>query len=351
MPKMTSFKLPIQNLNPGKDSCQHLLSGAYFLIRPALFKLSAEMAHEIGMLGIRTIGVLHRLRIWPRPGWAKTNQVTSPFGILDSVLGLAAGFDKNGKALWGWQALGFSFVEVGTVTPKPQEGNPRPRLFRYPERKSLVNRMGFNNDGADAVADRIRRAKKAGLRIAVGGNIGKNLSTSIEDAPRDYASVALALKDVVDYLVINVSSPNTPGLRSLQDANSLGRIVQPIRSAAPTVPLFIKVAPDQFRDFIDGVGSVVTKYNLDGVICGNTLADHDLEKGGLSGTAIFETNLLLCQTYANTRAFPFLIGVGGIGSAQDAQAYLQSGAQLIQIYSGLVFEGPQLIEDIIIGTS
>jgi len=209
--------------------------------------------------------------------------------------------------------------------------------------------MGFNNDGAHAVADRIRKAKTAGLKIAVGGNIGKNRSTPVEDAPQDYAAVALALKDVVDYLVINVSSPNTPGLRSLQDENSLERIVQPIRSAAPTLPLFIKVAPYQFRDFIGGVGSIVTKYNLSGVICGNTLADHDLEKGGLSGAAIFETNLQLCQTYANTRAFPFVIGVGGIGSAQGAQAYLQSGAQLIQIYSGLVFEGPQLIEEIVKG--
>ncbi len=302
------------------------------------------------MLGVQLIGALHRLGIWTRPGWAKTNHVTTPFGILDSTLGLAAGFDKDATALWGWQALGFSFVEVGTVTPRPQEGNPRPRLFRYPEIESLVNRMGFNNDGAHAVADRIRRAKKAGLKIAVGGNIGKNRSTSVEDAPRDYASAALALKDVVDYLVINVSSPNTPGLRSFQDETSLERIVQPIRSAVPTLPLFIKVAPDQFRDFIDGVGSIVAKYNLSGVICGNTLADHDLEKGGLSGAAIFEKNLELCQAYANTRAFPFLIGVGGIGTAQGAQAYLQSGAKLVQIYSSLVFEGPRVIEVIVKGT-
>lgn len=209
--------------------------------------------------------------------------------------------------------------------------------------------MGFNNDGAHAVADRIRRAKKTGLKIDVGGNIGKNRSTSVEDAPQDYASAVLALKDVVDYLVINVSSPNTPGLRSLQDEKSLARIVEPIRSAVPTLPLFIKVAPDHFKDFIDGVGRIVTKYNLSGVICGNTLADHELEKGGLSGAAIFETNLQLCQTYVNARAFPFLIGVGGIGSAQGAQAYLLSGARLIQIYSSLVFEGPQVIQDIIKG--
>ena len=297
------------------------------------------------------LGALHRLGIWPRPQWAEAIRVTSPFGILDSSLGLAAGFDKNGTALWGWQALGFSFVEIGTVTPKPQEGNPIPRLFRYRGSKSLVNRMGFNNDGAHAVADRIGRARKAGLKIAVGGNIGKNRSTSLEDAPRDYASAALALKDVVDYLVINVSSPNTPGLRSLQDETSLAGIVQLIRSVAPTLPLFIKVAPDQFRDFIDGVGSIVAKYDLSGVICGNTMSDHNLEQGGLSGAAIFEKNLQLCQAYANTRVFPFLIGVGGISSAQDAQAYLQSGAQLVQIYSSLVFEGPRVIEDIVRGTT
>lgn len=326
-----------------------ILTRAYRLISPALFKLSAERAHNLGILGVRMIGVLHRLGIWPRPQWAKANQVITPFGILDSPLGLAAGFDKNGTALWGWQALGFSFVEIGTVTPRPQAGNPHPRLFRYPERKSLVNRMGFNNDGARAVADRIRRAKKAGLKIAVGGNIGKNLATSIKDAPRDYTSAALALKDVVDYLVINVSSPNTPGLRSLQDEKLLEGIVQPIRSAAPELPLLIKVAPDHFRDFVDSVESVVKRFSLSGVICGNTLADHGLEKGGLSGAAIYDKNLQLCRAYANTRAFPFLIGVGGIGNAQNAQAYLKNGAQLIQIYSSLVFEGPQIVKDIIKG--
>lgn len=224
---------------------------------------------------------------------------------------------------------------------------PHPRLFRCPEIKSLVNRMGFNNDGAHAVAGRISRAKKAGLKIAVGGNIGKNLATSVEDAPRDYTAAALALRDVVDYLVINVSSPNTPGLRSLQDENSLEGIVQPIRSAAPKLPLFIKVAPDHFREFIDGVESIVKSYNLSGVICGNTLAYHDLEKGGLSGAAIYDKNLQLCRAYSNTRAFPFLIGVGGIGNTQSAKAYLQSGTQLVQIYSSLVFEGPRVIEDII----
>lgn len=328
----------------------NLLSGAYLLLRPVFFKLSAEKAHKLGMVGVRMIGALHRMGIWPRPRWAKANQVTTPFGMLDSPLGLAAGFDKNGTALWGWQALGFSFVEVGTVTPRPQPGNPLPRLFRYPEIKSLVNRMGFNNDGAHAVAERISRAKKAGLKISVGGNIGKNLDTSVEDAPRDYTFAALALKDVVDYLVINVSSPNTPGLRSLQDENSLEGIVQPIRSAAPKLPLFIKVAPDHFSEFIDGVESIVKAYDLSGVICGNTLANHDLEKGGLSGAAIFEKNLDLCRAYSKG-SIPFLIGAGGIGSAQSAKAYLQGGARLVQIYSGLVFEGPRIIEDVVKGTS
>ena len=297
------------------------------------------------------IGALHRMGIWRRPRWAKTNQVTTPFGTLDSPLGLAAGFDKNGIALFGWQALGFSFVEVGIVTPRPQAGNPVPRLFRYPETKSLVNRMGFNNDGVHAVAERIRSAKKAGLRIPVGGNVGKNLTTPVENAPQDYTLAALALKDVVDYLVINVSSPNTPGLRSLQDEMLLEQIVQPIRSAAPSLPLLIKVAPDNFRDFIEGVGSIVEKYNLSGVICGNTFADHQLEKGGVSGAALFERNLELCRAYSESKAFPFLIGVGGIGSAQNARSYLQISAQLVQIYSSLVFEGPLIIEEIISGIS
>jgi len=315
------------------------------LIKPILFFLSAEQAHFFGMLGVRLIGFFHRLHLWPRPSWAKQKQIQTPFGLLDSPLGLAAGFDKNANCLWGWQALGFSFVEVGTITPLSQGGNPKPRLFRYPEIKSLVNRMGFNNNGVHVIANRIRRAKKAGLKIRVGGNIGKNFITTTENASRDYILAAIALKDVVDYLVINVSSPNTPGLRSLQNENFLSEIVKPVKTAIGNLPLFIKVAPDDFKNFIDGIESVVKKFNLSGVICGNTLAGHSYEKGGLSGDAIFKSNLELCQSYA--ARVPFVIGVGGISNGATADAYIKAGAKVIQIYSALVYQGPQLIKTIV----
>lgn len=181
--------------------------------------------------------------------------------------------------------------------------------------------------------------------MKVGGNIGKNLQTSIENAPKDYAIAAIALKDVVDYLVINVSSPNTPGLRDLQSEETLSLIVRNVKSGAPKLPIFIKVAPDNYEKFQDGVISVVRNFNLAGVICGNTLATHNLEKGGLSGGPVFEFNLKLCRSYAQNGLF--VIGAGGIDSALKAKSYIESGAKLVQIYSGLVYEGPTLIPNII----
>ncbi|MCC6277738.1 MAG: quinone-dependent dihydroorotate dehydrogenase, partial [Oligoflexia bacterium] len=163
------------------------------------------------------IGIAHRFGLWSKPSWSRDHrlQCETPFGKVDSPIGLAAGLDKNAQALWGWQALGFSFAEVGTATPLPQPGNPRPRLFRYVGLRAIVNRMGFNNDGAAIIALRVARAKKQGLKIKVGGNIGKNKETPIEAAPMDYMRAAAALAPHVDYLVINVSSPNTEGLRGL----------------------------------------------------------------------------------------------------------------------------------------
>jgi dihydroorotate dehydrogenase len=311
-------------------------------IRFTLFLLPPELAHNIGLSLVRLFGFFYRVLINPLNLNNKRGFISTPFGFLKSPVGLAAGLDKNAKALWGWEALGFSFVEIGTVTPRSQKGNNKPRLFRHIKIKALVNRMGFNNDGAQIISSRLRKARAQGLKIKVGGNIGKNFLTNMEDAPRDYGLCAQALADVVDYLVINVSSPNTPGLRGLQSEENLRAIVTEVQKGAPHKPLFIKVSPDQFNDFIEGVEKIAREFKIDGLICGNTVANHNLQQGGLSGGPVFSTNLELCQVYASRNPDLFIIGVGGIFNAKQGQTYLDQGAKLIQVYTGFIYEGPLL---------
>lgn len=331
----------------------------YKLIKPLIFLLPPELAHHLGLAVVRIIGFLHRHGIWQRSQWSRDRRLETqtPFGRLDSPLGLAAGFDKNAKALWGWQALGFGFVEIGTVTPVGQPGNEKPRLFRFPRWQALVNRLGFNNEGAQAISARLKEAKQQGLKIKVGGNIGKNFSTPLENAAMDYRRAAMQIQAYVDYLVINVSSPNTPGLRDMQGEIFLDNIVAGVRHEAPDKPIFIKVAPDNFETFQQGVLHVVEKYKLAGVICGNTLANHaasslkekeviSLPKGGLSGGPVFENNLNLAKSYVGE--LPFVIGVGGITTPSKAHQYLQSGCKLIQIYTGFIYQGPGFIKEILV---
>jgi dihydroorotate dehydrogenase len=333
----------------------------YRFIKIILFNLAPEVAHGLAIKGIKFLGQLHKNRIWPRPRWSMAPELRtrSPFGILDSPVGLAAGLDKNGEALWGWQALGFGFVEVGTITPREQPGNEKPRLFRFPQWKAIVNRMGFNNDGAFKIAQRIRLAREQGLTIKVGANIGKNFNTPLNQAAEDYRKVTMLLQPHVDYLVINVSSPNTPGLRSMQKAEFLEPIVEAVRREAPLTPLFIKVAPDQAKDYAEGIISVCKKHKLTGVICGNTLANHaasaelsehdviKLPQGGLSGAPIFNLNLKLVNIYKSHSPDTLVIGVGGITTAESALAYKKAGCDLIQIYSGFIFNGPRLLKEIL----
>ena len=331
------------------------------MIRNLLFLLPPEKAHNLALFFIRLLGFLHRIGLWERGPWATHLRLCreTPFGKVSSPLGLAAGMDKNAVALWGWQGLGFGFVEVGTATPIPQEGNAQPRLFRYTRFGAIVNRMGFNNDGAATIADRVRLAKRQGLSIKVGANIGKNKNTPLHLAAQDYARAAREFKNTADFLVVNVSSPNTPALRDLQNAAQLDEIISKVREVDPQIPLFIKVAPDNFQDFVQGITAIARKYSVAGIICGNTLANHAsckglsdqeiarLPQGGLSGRPLFEINVHLCEAYAVSNPDLFVVGTGGIENLTTAVRYFQAGAKLIEVYSGLVYGGPSFVKNLL----
>jgi dihydroorotate dehydrogenase len=261
--------------------------------------------------------------------------------------------DKNAVALPAWEALGFGFIEAGTITAKAQPGNPQPRLFRYPEQQALINRMGFNNDGADVVAARLDRLKASGRwpRIPVGINLGKSKVTELADAPIDYLHSYRALLPYGDYFVVNVSSPNTPGLRELQDKDALAGIVRALRDHDAAKPLFVKIAPDLNPPQLDAILELVAAENISGLIATNTTLDHSAipekknETGGLSGAPLRqradEVLRILC---AGTRR-P-VIASGGIMNGSDAHSRLSAGAALVQIYTGFIYRGPALIREI-----
>ena len=278
------------------------------------------------------------------------------FGLkFKNPVGLAAGFDKNAVLFDEFSNFGFGFVEVGTVTPKPQPGNPKKRIFRLKEDEALVNRMGFNNDGADAIVERLRKRK---TDIIIGGNIGKNKVTPNENAIDDYLICFEKLFDVVDYFVVNVSSPNTPNLRALQDKEPLTDLLRTLQTEnnkkeAPK-PILLKIAPDltdsQLMDIID----IVNTTKIAGVIATNTTisreglqSEHRNETGGLSGKPVRKrsTEVIRFLAEKSGKSFP-IIGVGGIHSAQDAQEKLAAGADLIQLYTGFIYEGPGLVKEI-----
>jgi len=266
--------------------------------------------------------------------------------------GLAGGFDKDAGAVRGLTMLGFSYIEVGTITPRPQPGNEAPRMFREIPLRGLRNRMGFNNGGASAAAASLRRLRSSasgrGLRIGV--NIGKNKTTPAEDAAADYALCARVLAPYADYLVVNVSSPNTPGLRDLQTIDSLRPILTATREAADAataeagvgrVPLLVKIAPDLADEDVDAVADLVLELGLDGVAAVNTTIKHDLGPGGLSGAPLLPRGLeVVRRLRARLGQGPAIIGSGGIISVDDARAYLAAGADLIQGYTGFIYEGP-----------
>ncbi|MEN9523494.1 MAG: dihydroorotate dehydrogenase [Bacteroidota bacterium] len=330
------------------------------IIRPFLFLLPAETAHHVTFFLLKAVCKIPFVKNLFRA----TYQINHPklrqelFGLIFSnPVGLAAGLDKNGIAIDELSCLGFGFIEIGTVTPVPQEGNPSPRLFRLPKNKALINRMGFNNDGMVEIGKRI---KKRNSRIILGGNIGKNKLTPNENAVDDYKKCFHELYDEVDYFVVNVSSPNTPGLRALQEKEPLMKILNELQQVNANMrkrkPLLLKIAPDLTNEQLDDIAEIVKETKLDGLIISNTTIDRsnlnystsELETigaGGLSGKPVFEkSNAVL--SYIRQKITVPIIASGGIMSAEDALRKIELGASLVQIYTGFIYEGPKLVTKI-----
>ncbi len=277
------------------------------------------------------------------------------FGLtFPNPVGLAAGMDKGAEALQAWEDLGFGFVEAGTITAHAQPGNDKPRCFRYPPLKALINRMGFNNPGAAAVAEALAKKKAAGRwpKIPVGLNLGKSKRTPLEDAAADYATSFRHLLPYGDFFVINVSSPNTPGLRQLQDRDALAEIISTLQEVNASKPLLVKMAPDLADEAVREMADLAERSGLAGLIATNTTLDHSSvpagrdEVGGLSGAPLLERSTAVLRILREHTDLP-LIASGGVMSAEAAAAKLAAGATLVQIYTGFVYQGPQLIRDIV----
>lgn len=324
--------------------------GLYGWLRPLLFAMPPETAHAAALAGLRGIGYLPRLR--PRGEGA-----VEVLGLrFPNRIGVAAGLDKDGVAVPGLARLGFGFVEVGTVTPRPQRGNPQPRLFRLVEDQALINRMGFNSAGARAVADNLALVRDR-VDVPIGINIGKNRTTPLDAAGRDYAACLTALHDVADYVTVNLSSPNTPGLRDLQAANRAGALVAELvrvrdglAGSRPT-PLLVKLAPDLALADIDATAQAVVAAGADGFVAVNTTlarppslrSPHSTCSGGLSGAPLRAMALdTVLRLRSAVGAGPAIIGVGGVATLEHARAMLEAGANLVQVYTTLVYAGPGL---------
>ena len=313
--------------------------------------LPAEAAHNLAILGLRlTPPSLLRTAFGPTP-----QKPTKLFGLtFPNPVGLAAGMDKNASALRAWEALGFGFVEAGTITAMAQPGNPKPRCFRYPSQQALINRMGFNNAGASAVANRLARQKASGRwpRVPVGINIGKSKLTPNEQAASDYATSYKLLLPFGDYFVVNVSSPNTPNLRALQDRDALAEIIRTLKRINNIKPLLVKIAPDLTDDALRDIASLAESEHLAGLIATNTTLDHSAvakdsdQQGGLSGRPLRQRSTDVLRILRSATKLP-IIASGGIMDATAAHEKLEAGASLVQLYTGFVYNGPELIRDIV----
>ena len=337
--------------------------GKYYeaLARPALFQKDSERAHELGVEAMALLGALPPLRAalerWNRRG-LQTARPIEVFGLrFPHPVGLAAGFDKNARAWPAAAALGFSHVEIGTVTALAQPGNPRPRMFRYPTEEAVINRMGFNNEGSEAVAARLATQPGPGARrIPLGVNLGKSKVTEIDRATEDYLTSFRRLADFADYLVLNVSSPNTPNLRQLQDESRLHELLGAVSAAnreraqrpgGRRVPILLKIAPDLTWPQIDTVLGVIAAHGLDGIIATNTtLARPGFfatvhEAGGLSGAPVRQRSTEIVRYIARvTGGRQPIVGVGGITDPESAAEKLDAGATLVQVYTGMIYRGP-----------
>ncbi|MCS7048246.1 MAG: quinone-dependent dihydroorotate dehydrogenase [Verrucomicrobiae bacterium] len=316
----------------------------YRCVRPWLFQLDAEQAHERALSWVERAARNDILRETCAALWQVRDARLAQelFCVrFPNPVGLAAGFDKNGVGVGLWPALGFGFVEIGTVTPRPQPGNEPPRLFRLPDERALINRMGFNNDGALRVAARVPPPPHG---IPIGVNLGKQKTTPLENAADDYLTGLKVFDGRADFFVINVSSPNTPGLRQLQQADQLDALLGRIRAAAPAVPLLLKVAPDLTTEQLSDIVALVRQHRLNGIVATNTTIQHSrAQEGGLSGAPLRDrATECVRQLYRLSGGAIPIIGVGGIFRATDAWEKICAGASLVEVYTGLVYEGPGL---------
>jgi dihydroorotate dehydrogenase len=333
----------------------------YPLLKPVLFLFAPETAHHITVWIFSLILKIPFLNTWIKKQFQYSDPVLEKklMGLkFTNPVGLAAGFDKDGKYFRQMAALGFGFIEIGTVTPRAQSGNPRPRLFRLLKDYALINRMGFNNDGVDAMVQRLKSRKNT--RIIIGGNIGKNKATPNEDAVQDYVICFEKLYPYVDYFTINVSSPNTPGLRELQEKGPLLNILNSLTEIRSNLggnkPILLKIAPDLTNSQLDDVVEIVLESGIEGIIATNTTTDRtalrtdtsDIGAGGLSGAPLRDRATEVIRYIAAKAQKKFcIIGVGGISSPADATEKIEAGADLVQIYTGLVYEGPGLVKRIL----
>ncbi len=329
----------------------------YSLARSILFQFSGETAHELALDGLNAAHNVGALSLFTKKA------VQAPVEVMGirfpNSVGLAAGLDKNADHLDALGALGFGFVEVGTVTPKPQPGNDKPRLFRIPEKEAIINRMGFNNKGVHHLVEQVKRSKFQGV---VGINIGKNLTTSVEDAEQDYLYCLKEVYPHADYVTVNISSPNTPGLRNLQFGETLEVLLRALKEEQTRlaeqhnryVPIAVKIAPDMDDDEVRMVAENIRNQKMDAVIATNTTLEREAvkglknadEAGGLSGKPVRDKSTHVIKVLAETLQGELpIIGVGGIDSAEAAKEKIAAGASLVQVYTGFIYQGPKLIHE------
>jgi len=329
------------------------LLGLFFrrALRPFLFRLDPEISHRL------TLGLLARLPAF-KPAIDPPELRTEAFGLyFSNPIGLSAGMDKDVRAPLAWNTLGFGFAEFGTITPRPQPGNEKPRMWRLPEHRAIINRLGFPGEGLAVVAPRIERLRNRQLQLRVGINVGPNKDTPAEQVAEDYATLMTRVASLADFIVINVSSPNTPGLRSFQTPERIRTIVEAMRAAAPhalrPVPILLKIAPDLDATAVGDICDVALSLKLDGIVATNTTLQRDAVgvhselAGGLSGEPLKPlARTMIARLYEHLHGRITLIGVGGVSSADDAYGHIRAGANLVELYTGLIYQGPSLVREI-----